>query len=782
MSNALVHNSFRISNAKQFKESFQELADFGIGRFVPTSSPSLSSNTTSGGYDVATGATVASLQLDDIPSSALDDHIYLFIGRVTPWMSTDTADGTPDPNIDENNPPAPIDSVKHGNFDHWDDMIAAKKVNGSDVSHVVKRERPTPIVEGIRGWKTGYRYEQYDDRKENLFDDNQMHHVLNDRFRVYKCMKMGAGRFTSIVDASATKQTTIGQDSWVWDHKSYNEPMSNLTGGDISDNHMVPLVDGQLGDGYQWKFLYTIAAGEALKFVTTSYIPVRTIRQANGVRPNDYSEQYEVETNAINGGIMNVNVDKIEQVYANEVVGYEPLGGSGYSQFRVENLGSISITNSPPGMTISFDDTNPKECMFPGINAGAPGANNKFDFSGGAMQQFIRNAHANFNLVDYGLVFDAPFHATNYPDSNKYVYPIATHTLTGTTVTLTVDSAFINELQVASVLPMNESSWAGNGSPPVEVHPRIQITSNHDSSSSQGVAGSLQAYAVVEPFYNDGSSQYNEQDFGRVLDVRVVNPGSNHRRIDSTVVVPDVSAAANTATVHACVAPVGGHGFDPVAELGGYNVMINARFEGTENDEFSVGNEFRKIGILKNPVAWTANNLWMGTDALGNPQYSDRFSSLRADQCYKVNLANSSYDSANTAFELAFQSDMNVGFHAWNVAASTYETNATATATLVDYNTDDDSLRLIKPRGDFAAVFGPGSNLNDYKIVSANSVSFPNGYHSVTGNTVEALANNAYFANPAMKPGSGQILYLENRTTVSRSSNQSEDLKVSIQF
>jgi hypothetical protein len=33
-----------------------------------------------------------------------------------------------------------------------------------------------------------------------------------------------------------------------------------------------------------------------------------------------------------------------------------------------------------------------------------------------------------------------------------------------------------------------------------------------------------------------------------------------------------------------------------------------------------------------------------------------------------------------------------------------------------------------------------------------------------------------------MKPGSGNILYLENRTTVSRSANQSEDLKVSIQF
>ena len=182
---ALVHNSFRISNAKQFKESFQELADFGIGKFVPTNITAMTANTTTGGWDVTPGS-LTTAELDMIPSSALDDQIYLFIGRVTPWMSTDTPDGTPDPTIDENNPPDPVDSVKHGNFDHWDDMIAAKKVRGSDVSHVVKRERPTPISSGVRGWESGTYYDEYDDRAANLFDDDVMHHTLNDRFRVYK--------------------------------------------------------------------------------------------------------------------------------------------------------------------------------------------------------------------------------------------------------------------------------------------------------------------------------------------------------------------------------------------------------------------------------------------------------------------------------------------------------------------------------------------------------------------------------------------------------------------
>ena len=773
MSNALVHNSFRISNAKQFKESFHELADFGIGRFVPTSSTALTANTTTGGWDVDSAAAASSMDLDKIPSSALDDHIYLFIGRVTPWMSTDTADGTPDPNIDENNPPAPIDSVKHGNFDHWDDMIAAKKVNGSDVSHVIKRERPTPIATGVRGWQVGARYDQYDDRKENLFDDNQMHHVLNDRFRVYKCMKTGIGRFTHVGHAG-------GQSGWVWDHKSYNEPMSALTSGNSSDNFMT--AEGE--DGYQWKFLYTIAAGEALKFVTTSYLPVRTIRQANGLRVNDYSDQYEVETNAINGAILNVVVDKIEEIHSSETVGYEPLGGDGYVQFRLINA-TIGYNGMPSSedMTIQFAKTNPTSCLFPGKNGGAAGANNSFDFvATGDANNFVANTHSSLNLVGYGIIFDAPYddgsvlNGISHPDSNKYVYPIVNHTEAGGTVTLTVDPNFIKSLATSGVIPNISTNWNG-GTVALEVHPRIEIVSNHDSSSANTalVKDSLQAYAVVEPFF-DGS-QYTETNFGRVIDVNVINPGYGHRRIDSTVVSPNVAPTANVATVHACVAPVGGHGFDPVAELGGYNVMINARFEGTESDEFSVGNEFRKIGILKNPMAWTANNLWMEAD-----NYNDRFSSLRADQCYTIHLANSSVDSANTAFELAFQSDMNINFYA-NTGAAYDTANTIASATLVDYNADTNALRLIKPRGDFAAVFGNINNkLDDYLMVSTNSVTHPHGHHSVTGNTVQAVANGAIYDNPAMKPGSGNILYLENRTTVSRSANQSEDLKVSIQF
>ena len=77
----LVTNKFKIHNAEQFIESLSE-----------------------------TSAT----------------YLYLFIGKVDPWT-------------DENDPPAPTDSVANTSFDYWRSMISAKKVTSADVSHIIPR-------------------------------------------------------------------------------------------------------------------------------------------------------------------------------------------------------------------------------------------------------------------------------------------------------------------------------------------------------------------------------------------------------------------------------------------------------------------------------------------------------------------------------------------------------------------------------------------------------------------------------------------------------------------
>ena len=129
---AIVTNKFRIHNAKQFVEAFDEVA-------------------------ATSGAAITDA------SGLLTTNMYLFIGKVTAWTD-DTA------------PPTPTDSVSNTVYNHWRDMIAAKKIGSTDVSHVVPRYN----------WTSGSNYYAYNQANNSLFD--QQFYVMTDDYNVYKCL------------------------------------------------------------------------------------------------------------------------------------------------------------------------------------------------------------------------------------------------------------------------------------------------------------------------------------------------------------------------------------------------------------------------------------------------------------------------------------------------------------------------------------------------------------------------------------------------------------------
>ena len=210
---AIVTNKFRIHNAKQFVEAFDEIS------------------TTS-------GAAITDA------SGLLNTNMYLFIGKVTPWAD-DTA------------PDTPTDSVSNTVYNHWRDMIAAKKIGSTDVSHVAPRYN----------WTTATNYFAYTHANNALFD--QQFYVMTDDYNVYKCLANNNAGGTS-----TTKPTGTGT--------------SIIT----------------TADTYKWKFMYQISAAKALKFVTPSYIPTQRVRKANNAIANttDSSFQYDVEIAANTSG------------------------------------------------------------------------------------------------------------------------------------------------------------------------------------------------------------------------------------------------------------------------------------------------------------------------------------------------------------------------------------------------------------------------------------------------------------------------------------------------
>ena len=144
----------------------------------------------------------------------------------------------------DENPPAPKDSFDDEN-DYWDNMIALKKINESDVVRVVRKV----------DWTSGTTYEMYrpDYTRDNLapqtgastlYDAN--YYVINSDYRVYICIQNGTD-----------PENPNGRPS-------LDEPL-------FTD--LEPRSAGSSGDGYIWKYLYTIKPNELIKFDSTSFIP-----------------------------------------------------------------------------------------------------------------------------------------------------------------------------------------------------------------------------------------------------------------------------------------------------------------------------------------------------------------------------------------------------------------------------------------------------------------------------------------------------------------------------
>lgn len=192
--------------------------------------------------------------------------IYLTIGRVRAWE-------------DDSNPPQANSGVATFN-DIWQQMIAAKLITGGDVRHGIRRIN----------WTAGTVYDAYDHCTCSLllFNDDVQFFVLTTDWNVYKCLSNNNGVQSTVMPTQTIVDAAVEEQ-----------------------------------DGYIWKYMYTLTTEERIRFMTDSYIPVRTLLVDNN------SLQWQVQDAATPGSIDIINVDN---------------GGSNYS-----NANSITITITGDG-------------------------------------------------------------------------------------------------------------------------------------------------------------------------------------------------------------------------------------------------------------------------------------------------------------------------------------------------------------------------------------------------------------------------------------------------
>ena len=169
--------------------------------------------------------------------------------------------------------PIPLDTIEQENRIK-ETFIALKKITSADVRRAIRKNI----------WESGKIYEMYrhdysifnvspQTNSSSLYESN--YYVINENYRVYICLNNGTNT-----------ENLLGR-------QSLDQP-------DFVD--LEPKPAGSSGDGYIWKYLYTIKPADIIKFDTSNYISL----------PQDWgkagTESSSIKNNAVSGKIESVIV------------------------------------------------------------------------------------------------------------------------------------------------------------------------------------------------------------------------------------------------------------------------------------------------------------------------------------------------------------------------------------------------------------------------------------------------------------------------------------------
>lgn len=225
---------------------------------------------------------------------------------------------------------------------------------------------------------------------------------------------------------------------------------------------------------------------------------------------------------------------------------------------------------------------------------------------------------------------------------------------------------------------------------------------------------------------------------------------------DSALTSSVTVGASATGALEAIISPQGGHGSDHEMELNGKRIMMNIRLTYAEGSgDFPVDNDFRRIGIIKDPYAF-------GTTTFAT---ANTLSGIRA---LKITGATANYQPDEVITQ-----NVTGGVAKGTVVSWTLDSGSTTSGVLKyvqspDLHTDNGVVRAFESNGS-NAVTG-GTSLASGNVDTANNA------------TLLGVTFASGVANPEVESNSGDIIYIENRRLITRAPDQIEDIKLVIEF
>ena len=249
----------------------------------------------------------ASNFVDNVTDS--NNSYYVFVGLSNP---TTSGFGRATDWNEANKTPSPTDNFNYMNF-VGDNMSFGKKITSDNIRRLVRKI----------SWSRGTKYEMYrhDYGQGNespitgssrLYDAN--YYVMNSDFKVYIC-----------IDNGSSGINTTG-------NSSLDEP---------TFTDLEPTKAGASGDGYLWKYLFTVSPSDIIKFDSTDFISV-----SNNWLSSTDAQVVSVRDN----GDSDVNNNQIKKVYIDNQ-------GSGYTDGTGQE---VAILGDGEGGKVVVDVVNGK--------------------------------------------------------------------------------------------------------------------------------------------------------------------------------------------------------------------------------------------------------------------------------------------------------------------------------------------------------------------------------------------------------------------------------------
>jgi hypothetical protein len=557
-------------------------------------------------------------------------NYYYFIGNIIEWASPQTPE-TPEVTQDYEY------KTRNG-------ILSVKKINLRDVSYVVSR----------KNWTTGTVYDQFDGNYSSTFTaysgatsiKTANFYVLTSSFGVYKCI-FNNNNAVSTVEPSGQDITTITTaDGYVWKYL-YTIPLSSqnrfltsdfmpvqraVTNAYYSEGEVSSITINNAGSGYTGNDDVTLTVtGEFLGKTGNSIANLTPVFNTAGefidVRIKDAGANYKTATITINDGggtgtsllnsISNVRIFSAGTGYSAAAIANTTatITTSGLIQpssnafanliFSSNALVDVVLTNKGTGYitgarantTISISTTGNSQ---PTSNATA----NLFFATSAILTPVLRNGTIHSVLIeDEGTKYSSNVQTTisAIGDGTGFVATPFVNTA-GQIEDVIIENrgngySYLN-LTVASATGTGANLFANLSVDDIDTLQTVVELSAVDGGIHAlrvGNVGNGYSYANVTVSGDGISFTGNAVIVNNTISyISVLTPGSGYTYANVTITGDGANANAS-----AIISPYRGHGSDPVSELFADTLMFTSTINNEKNLGVDVKNDYRQFGIIK---------------------------------------------------------------------------------------------------------------------------------------------------------------------------------------